>query len=212
MLRFQETPDKIFIEILKAGMEIVIDEITDLIGYSENPKVAKSELRTILPLAARVFSPVVALKTLRDMLEKLLRPQLYYLNDYHYLLIYDTLQLYSELHNDMVRTARSKNEKNAAAKIGPYHIEKIDFDWIEALYFYDTDFLFDPEIMLNLGEEERKGMSFNPETFAITQGLAPHPEELVLKEVTDETYEVPEISQHFGPDSRCYPDEDIFNN
>ena len=209
MLRFQETPDRIFIEILTAGMEIVIDLITDLIGYSENPKEAKSELRGILPLAARVFSPGVALKTLREMLEKLLRPELYYLNDYHYLLIYDTLQLYSGLHNDMVRISSSKNQKNAAAMIGPYHIEKIDFDRLETLYFYDTDFLFDPEVMLSLGEEERKGMFFNPETFAITQGLAPHPEELVLKEVTDETYEVPEISRHFGPDSRCYPDGDM---
>ena len=190
-------------------MEIVIDEITALINYSANPKEAKSGLRAILPLAASVFSPEVALKTLREMLEKLLRPELYYLNDYHYLLIYDTLQLYSELHNNMVRTSRSKNEKNAAAKIGPYHIEKIDFDLLETLYFYDTDFLFDPEVMLNLGEEDRKGMSFNPETFAITQGLAPHPEELLLKEMTGETYEVPEISQHFGPDSRCYPDGDM---
>ncbi len=209
MLRFQEAPDRIFTEILKTGMEIVIDEITELIGYSGNPKEAKSELRGILPLAARVFSPEVALKTLGEMLEKLLRPELYYLNNYHYLLLYDTLQLYSNHHNDMVRTARSDSEKNAAAKIGPYHIEEIDFDGLEALYFYDTDFLFDPEIMLSLGEEERKDLSFNPETFAITQGWAPHPEELVLKEVTDETYEVPEISQHFGPDSRCYPDEDM---
>ena len=209
MLRFQETPDRIFIEILKASMEIVIDQITELIGYSGNPKEAKNELIGILPLAAKVFCPEVALKTLRDMLEKLLRPELYYLNDYHYLLIYDTLQLYSGLHNDMVRISKSKNEKKAAAMIGPYHIEKIDFDRLETLYFYDTDFLFDPEVMLNLGEEERKGMAFNPETFAITQGLAPHPEELALKEVTDEPYEVPEISQYFGPNSRCYPDEDI---
>jgi hypothetical protein len=209
MLRFQETPDRIFIEILKASMEIAIDVITDLISYSENPKVAKSELRSILPLAARVFNPVVALKTIRDMLQKLLSPELYYLNDYHYLLLYDTLQLYSGLHNNLVRTAGSKSEKNAAAKIGPYHIEKIDFDLLETLYFYDTDFLFDPEVMLSLGEEERKGMAFNPETFAITQGLAPHPEELVLKEMIGETYEEPEISQHFGPDSRCYPDEGL---
>jgi hypothetical protein len=206
MLRFQETPDRIFIEILKVSMEIVIDEITDLIDYSENPKDAKSELRTILPLAARVFSPGVALKTLRDMLEKLLRPELYYLNDYHYLLLYDALQLYSGHHNDMVRISGSENEKNAASMIGPYHIEEIDFDRLETLYFFDTDFLFDPEVMLSLGEEERKDMAFNPETFAITQGLAPHPEELVLREVTDKTYEVPEISEYFGPDSRCYPD------
>ena len=88
MLQFQETPDKIFIEILKASMEIVIDEITELIGYSGNPKEAKMKLRAILPLAARVFSPRVALKTLRDMREKLPRPELYYLNNYHYLLIY----------------------------------------------------------------------------------------------------------------------------
>jgi hypothetical protein len=66
MLRFQEAPDKIFIGILKGGMEIVIDEITDLIDYSENPKAAKSELRSILPLAARVFSPGVAVFLLNE--------------------------------------------------------------------------------------------------------------------------------------------------
>ena len=66
MLRFQEAPDKIFIGILKAGVEIVIDEITDLIDYSENPKAAKSELRTILPLAARAFSPGVAVFLLNE--------------------------------------------------------------------------------------------------------------------------------------------------
>ena len=206
MLRFQETPDRIFIEILKVSMEIVIDEITDLLDYSENAKEAKHELGGILPLAARVFSPQVALKTLRDMLEKLFQPELYYLNDYHYLLIYDVLQLYSGHHNDLVRRSGTKSERNSAAKIGPFHIDEIDFDRLEAVYFYDTDFLFDPEMMLSLGEEERKDMAFNPETFAITQGLAPHPEELVLKEVADETYEVPEISEHFGPGSRCYPD------
>jgi hypothetical protein len=211
MLKFQETPDKIFIEILKAGMEIVIDEISDVIDYSENKKEAKNELEGILPLAARVFSPEAALGTLREMLEKLFRPELYYLNDYHYLLLYDTLRLYAGLHNDMVRTAGSGNEKNAAAKIGPYHIGRIDFDLIEGIYFYDTDFLFDPEVMLGLGEEERKNMAFNPETFAITQGLAPHPEELVLKEMTDGTFEVPEISEHFGPHSKVYPDRDMIS-
>jgi hypothetical protein len=204
MLSFQETPDRIFIEILRAGMEIVIDEISDLIDYSDNPKKARNELRLILPLAAKVFSPEAALKTLKDMLEKLLTPGLYSLNDYHNLLLYDTLQLYAELHNDLVRSSGSKDEKAAASAVGPYHIEKIDFERLESIYFQEADFLFDPEVMLSMGEEERKKMAFKPETFSLTQGLAPHPEELILKKIA-EKYEIPETSSYFNPASGVYP-------
>jgi len=207
MLRFQETPDRIFIEILKESMELVIDEIGDLVDYSDNPKKAGNEFRLIFPLSARVFSPDTALRCLRDMLEKLFMTELFHLNNYHYLLIYDAVKLYTELHNDMVRTSGSRNEKMSAAAIGPYYIEKINFERIRDIYFYDTDFLIDPEVMLSLGEEEKKNMAFNPETFSITQGLAPHPEELILKKAAEEEYEIPETSVYFGPSSAIYPDE-----
>jgi hypothetical protein len=207
MLLFQETPDRIFIEILKESMEIGIDEVGDLVDYSDNPKKARNEFRLILPLAARVFSPEIALKTLRDMLDKLFLPELYHMNNYHYLLIFDAVKLYAELHNDMVRTAGSRDERMAAAAVGPYYIEKIDFERIQDIFFYDTDFLIDPEVMLSLGEEEKKSMDFNPETFSITQGLAPHPEELDLKEAFDGVYEIPETSMYFGRLSVVYPDE-----
>jgi hypothetical protein len=207
MIKFQETPDRIFIEILKTGMEIITDEIEDILGYSESPKRAKDELRLVLPLAAKVFSPEAALRTLRDMLEKLFLPGLYQMNDYHFLLLYDTLQLYSELHNDMVRTAGSKEERIAAAAIGPYYILKTDFGRIIDIYFCNTNFLFDPDVMLSLREEEKKYMEINPEAFSVAQGLPPHPEELVLRELPGEVYKIPETSSYFNDSSAVYPDD-----
>ena len=77
------------------------------------------------------------------------------------------------------------------------------------LYFFDTDFLFDSEDMMKLGLEGRKGMAFNEETFAITQGLAPHPEELKIKVHKGEKAIVLDSSPYFGSKSKVYPDFDF---
>jgi hypothetical protein len=46
------------------------------------------------------------------------------------------------------------------------------------IYFYDTNFLLDQEDTFALGMEGRKIMIVSKETFAITQGLPTHHEEL----------------------------------
>ena len=52
----------------------------------------------------------------------------------------------------------------------------------------------------------RKEMSFNKETFAISQGLAPHPEELKIKMYKKEEAVIKKPSDLFGPKSKIYPD------
>ena len=94
MLRFQQTPDKILIEILMTSMDITIDLINEIVNYSETIDNAKIDIAGLLPLAMGVYSPEAALSTLIDLKDKLQRPELYYLNDYHYLLLYDVLDFF----------------------------------------------------------------------------------------------------------------------
>jgi hypothetical protein len=60
--------------------------------------------------------------------------------------------------------------------------------------------------MVNLGLKGRNEMAFNEETFAITQGLAPHPDELKLQVHKGEEAIVLEASPYFGSQSKIYPD------
>ena len=65
-----------------------------------------------------------------------------------------------------------------------YGIEAIDFDWIIAVFFWDTDFLDDNIGRLSL--EQRQALRVSPETFGLSLGMKPHPEELALKIVRDD--------------------------
>jgi hypothetical protein len=143
------------------------------------------------------------------MLVCLEKPQLYYLNDYHYLLLYDTLSNLCDLHNDAVRACETPKDIEVIAKIGDYFIEELLFDELIDIYFFDTDFLFDAETMLQLGLKGRKEMTFNEETFSLSQGLPPHPDELKIKVHKGEKAIEIDSSPYFGEKSKVYPDFDI---
>ncbi|UCH81428.1 MAG: hypothetical protein JSW20_02135 [Nitrospiraceae bacterium] len=208
MLRFQTPPDKVFTAILKDSLELIIDEINDAIAFSKDTEEFIEQLNSLLPNASRVFNPKTTISTIKEMLACLEKPQLYYLNDYHYLLLYDTLSNLCDLHNDAVNDTETQEDRIEASQIGDYNIEELLFDEIVDIYFFDTDFLTDPDDMVNLGVEGRKNMAFNEETFAITQGLAPHPEELKLRVHKGEETTVIDISPYFGSQSKVYPDFD----
>ncbi len=49
------------------------------------------------------------------------------------------------------------------------------------MYFWDTDFLTDPGMFADLTPEAKPQLGFNREAFGVSQGLTPHPDELILK-------------------------------
>lgn len=208
MLRFHETPDKVFIEIIRTSLEVAVDVFTTKLEGGANDEKLREDFEYIYPYAGKVFHPKTARDTLRKLLDCLFKTELYYLNDYHYLLLHDALEYFISWHNDAVRIAGSNEEKREMSEVGPFHIEEIDFDLILAIFFFDTDFLLDSEAMLELGEAGRDYLAISPETFGLAQGLAPHAEELVLRVVYDEPYEIPETPDLFGPESKIYPDMD----
>ena len=148
MLRFQIPPDKIFMAILEGSITLTIDQIRENKFISQDKEVVNEDFESLLPIAGKVFNYETALKTLKRMLICHKRPGLYSLNDFHYLLLYDALQQFCEIHNDMVIDAYSENEKKRMSKIGAFYIEEIDFDDLIGIYFYDIDFLIDADTIL----------------------------------------------------------------
>ncbi|MEN8264097.1 MAG: hypothetical protein ABFR82_11595 [Nitrospirota bacterium] len=206
MLTFQNPPDKIFTAMLTRSIELTVDQLRELIDRRQDKGSRENELEYLMPFAFRVFTPETALETFQRILVCHKNPDLYRLNNYHYLLLYDILCNYSEIHNDMVRTADDISEKKEASDIGGFQVERIDFGDLISMYFHDTDFLFDADTVIKLGLDKRKVLGMKEEIFGISQGLAPHPEELRVK--LDES-EIPEIEFQlpvWGPDSKVYPD------
>lgn len=206
MLRFQTPPDKPFNAIVTKSIEMMLEQIEEFIFEVEDEQEGKSNFKWLLPNVSRVFNVKTATITLMKLLECHQRPSMYYLNDYHYLLLYDTLDHFCAVHNDMIKHIIKPKEKDEYSMIGEYYIEMIRFDDIVDIYFFDTDFLSDPNTMLELGMDERKDMSLSNESFAISQGLAPHPEELKIKMHKKEKAVITEPSDFFGPESKIYPD------
>jgi len=143
-------------------------------------------------LSARCFTRELARATLLDMLEKLQRPEEYIPTDYHWLLLYECLQIQLSVLNDMPLPCLIKQLQGVThADDAPYlsfpgtsqgsagcHI---DFDALVDTYFWDTDFLLDAETFTRLDADAKKNLGFTEGLFGVVQGLSPHPDELVLR-------------------------------
>jgi hypothetical protein len=200
MLRFETNPDDVFTAILETAIEYAIDQIKVLLGTNQLDDYAR-----ILVFSQKIYPPKLALVTLEKLLECHKKPELYNLNDYHYLLIYDALYLFSSIHNNGVKDSKTKKDRREASVIGPYRIEEIDFDAIVDLYFWDTDFLMTGQELFILGMEKRREMGISKEAFAISQEFLPHPEELTLKIYDFKPQKIRE-TEYFDPVSKTYPD------
>ncbi len=206
MLRFHKAPDRIFMAILQESLELMIDQINavKLIGHNEEARAY--ELSSLLPNACTVFNYRTAIKTLKRMLACHKRPGLYNLNDYHYLILYDTLLNFCEIHNEMVRVSAGTDARKRETKVGAFYIEKIDLVTLIGVYFYDVNFLLDAETVMDLSIEKRKELGIQDQTFSISQGLAPHPEELKVTVYKGEKPILITQSRYWGRSSSVYPD------
>ncbi len=200
MLKFQNHPDKVFDAILVESLEFAVDGAEDLLETGD-----LSFYDSILPFSHKVYPPHLALKTLKGILQCHQKNELYELNDYHYLLVYDALYVFTTIHNDTVKGCKTKKGKKEASQVGPFRIEKIDFDAMMDLFFWDSDFLMTTEDSFELGLEGRKAMGISHEAFAISMGLQPHREELEIKLYDADPHKVSK-SIYFKPASRVYPD------
>jgi hypothetical protein len=144
------------------------------------------------PLSAACFTPELARETLLDLGAKLRLPEEYVPTEYHWLLMYECLKVQIEVLNDMPLPALVAQLTTLAMAHDALYLSlptrakgvegfHIDFDALIDTYFWDTDFLMDAESFARLSAEAKTNLGFSPNVFGVTQGLAPHPEELVLR-------------------------------
>lgn len=173
MIRFSSTPDECFQGIVTEAIEFFTDEFKN---WDDEPdEIMDSHIEQV----REIFDAPTLLMTLEKLLEAHQAPGLYMPTDYHFLVLYDVLELTIELHNDLVE------EEDSPQEIGGKLLGTIDFDWIADYYFWDLDFLSSPQDMNNLSSDAKATMGFSKETFGVVNRMAPHPDELEMKLVNE---------------------------
>jgi DNA-binding PadR family transcriptional regulator len=189
MLLFQEQPDAIFLAILHEAMD---DELAYLGDAIEDIEFFVA----CYPFTSRHFTPTLALQTLKQLRKASGAAEYYQLTDYHWELLYEVLRGYTECFNDCQDSFEVSNK---------YGLKEINFSALIMKFFWDTDFLQDGEVILALTAEQKEALGFAKETFGLTQGFAPHPEELILRPVEDNRMEE-RVVDHFPlAPSTVYP-------
>jgi hypothetical protein len=114
-----------------------------------------------------------------DVIDRLLAASrdtvVYELSECHWVLLYEVLEVYCDIHNDYAR-----DRCDGMLPVGPYSIGQIDFDALLDLYFEDLDILTEPDVLERLGPEARREVQMRDEVFGVVQGLPPHPDEVQL--------------------------------
>jgi hypothetical protein len=184
MLRFASPLTPAATAIFVMCLDLAADEVLD----GDRPDT----WREAYPRSATCFTPELAQATLVDLVDKLRLPEEYVPTDYHWLLMYECLQGQIEALNDApvlplvgLLTALATAQDALYLTLPPRAQEvagfSIDFAALVDMYFWDTDFLLDAEQFVRLDPDAKASLGFSPSVFGVIQGLAPHPDELVLR-------------------------------
>lgn len=193
MLGFAARPDPAFRVIVTAALEIATDELRNPDASDENALVNYST-RT-----QAIFNRQELLAELEKLLEAHRSPTTYKLTGYHFLILHDVLQVYADLHNDSLEL------HDGVRRWGDVTIRKIDLDTVLAVYFFDTDFLFAPDVFNALDEQRKEEMQFADEAWGVVNQLKPHPDELALQEASPDFFPSDPHDEHRYEPGQDYP-------
>jgi hypothetical protein len=189
MLRFASPLTPAATAIFVMCLDLASDEVVDV----DRPEAWQEAY----PRSAMCFTPALAQATLVDLVDKLRLPEEYVPTDYHWLLLYECLQGQIEQLNDdplsplvnlltALATAQDALYLTLPARSKGSADFSIDFDALVDMYFWDTDFLLDAEHFAQLAPDAKASLGFSPSVFGVIQGLAPHPDELVLRRAEEQ--------------------------
>jgi hypothetical protein len=184
MLRFASPLTPAATAIFVVCLELASDEVSD--------GALPEAWQEAYPRTAVCFTPALAQATLLDLVDKLRLPEEYVPTDYHWLLMYECLQGQIAALNDApilplvgLLTSLATAPDALYLTLPPRAQEvagfSINFDALVDMYFWDTDFLLDAEQFARLEPDAKANLGFSPSVFGVIQGLAPHPDEMVLR-------------------------------
>jgi hypothetical protein len=199
MLRFAKPLTPAAHALVVYSLEVAADDLLDLFddeGWAAN-----------FPRSAACFTRELAHRVLTDMREKLDQTELYMPTDYQWLLLYEALQVYVSVANDnqpddLMNELRTLAQADDAAYVDFSRVRRrkhrvaIDLDAFLDEFFWDTDFLLEPDVHDELGAEQKQQLGITPELFGVIHRLSPHPDELILRPLS-------------APDAKASMDDDV---
>lgn len=194
MILFATKPDAVFTVILHNALGDALAELKTVLTTAEDWEES-------FPAASRCFSRESAVAAIQQLLVASKEPRPYRATDYHYLLLHDCLQRYCDTFN-----AFAEEESQHVAQIGPCGLREIDFEGLVEIYFWDTDFLEDPDVAESMGIRRRKELGMMDEAFSIAQGWAPQGDDLRLESTDESVWPNDDPEKLYRPDSTRYPD------
>jgi hypothetical protein len=162
MLRFVEKYDKSFRSALTISLEMMQRNLENIMA-DDNKKRGLKDYKDSFPLSSRYFTP----QEVYDLITKIVEANednttLYWTTDYHFALCYESLNHIGSI------SVRGKERE-------------LDLDYIFDCYFWDTDFLFTQEQMLDSSLEKKEVMGIRQETFGVVNGMKPCLVEIELR-------------------------------
>ena len=188
MLNFALKPNACFKNVLNNSFLTLIDVIT----RDQDPEI----LESLLPNAAAIYSIETALHTLEKLKDLNYRKDYWELNDFHLVLIYDSLDFYCYLINEDENEREKLFIKNS-------RILYVNFNDLVDKYFPDSDFEYLKETFNQRNINYREEIT--PVVWKTINRLKPSQEELELKLVCRTSNTNKGRLKRYASKSRAYP-------
>jgi len=197
VIYFRTKPDAAFEAILQ---EALLSEMTEVKMLADGGAIDSWE--GLYPYTSVACSPYTAIRMMGQLLAATRDASVYLLTDIHWLLLYECLQNFCAIHNELV-----EDDAQALRTIGAFRIGQVDEEAMITIYFWDTDFLLrslsdEDDLFANDEFDEEP----EPET---THNLLDDSEEAeipLLEIVEDVAWIVPDPAAFFRTGSIEYPD------
>ena len=170
MIRFAAKPDSVFIDLVNCAVTDIVENYLSMI----DPREQEEWLCACLPRSARFFTAPDAKQQVLLIQHIHQEGRLYQMTKYHWLLLYECLQTFSQQFNEQPMGWFARK----------YGLQRIEFGELVQLFFWDTSFLSDHLTKMSL--QDRRTMLIWPETVGLSAGFKTHPDELVFT-LCDET-------------------------
>jgi len=197
VIYFRTKPDAVFEAILQ---EALLSEMTEVKMLADGGAIDSWE--GLYPHTSSSCSPYTAIRMMGQLVAATRDTSVYQLTDMHWLLLYECLQNFCAIHNELV-----EDDPQALRTIGTFRIGQVDEEAIVTIYFWDTDFLlrslsYDDDLFAN------DELDDEPQTHGV-RNLFDDSEEAaipLLEIVDDVAWIVPDPAAFFRTGSIDYPD------
>ena len=160
----------------------------------------------LYPQTSVAFEPYIAIRVMAQLLAATRDVSVHRLADVHWLVLYECLQNFCAMHNELL-----EDELHALRSIGAFRMGQVDAEALVAIYFWDTDFLISSAFEdVSRFESDIFGEGIATDIIQDCSANLQEDDDMPMLEVVDEiAWIVPEPSAFFRTGSTQYPDVNV---